>query len=334
MLPLHTVFIFFFCLSRTFYASSNRSERTTTTLQYYSKMFSPPVYVSVGDDYEKRIKNEEQKKVGDKPFKVTARKHPHTNDSTFSPFVSLNAGDPYKSTGFDGPFRSSSKNSKEGSTKANPVPFRPSGGSKKSSGKGDYYGTFSEGNPYKHETELPPVKNASTRRGPEPRNFVVNRPKKGTYGYAGTTIGNGEELKYVHDPYEGTQRREALERKAAASRNMGAPFKATVHRQDTFDESEHGYSKVYSLSKPLPPKKTPKSEPKPVVATPWMPGGALRKEITQFPEYMEDPVDLKEKKMKEERLNQERYNAWKPAGNHRNDYVYTKPVPYDPPMVN
>lgn len=296
-------------------------------------MFSPPVYLSVGDEYDKRPlgSTKSSSQSGAKPFVVSAKRHPHVTEATFSPFASLSTGDPYRTAGFEGPFR---KSEPAAAAAAAAPPFRPAGASHKSSGKGDYYGTFSESNPPKHEPELPPLKESGKAKEGSRRNFVTNRPKKGTYGYTGLTIARAGEVQYIADPYQGTQQREALEQKKASAQQMGPPFRAAVRRTECFDETEHGYPKVYSLTKPLPPKKPQKQSADGIAADkPWVPGGALVSDITKFPEYTEDPYDVKERKIREIRQKESSYKAWVPAGTDPYRHIYTKPVNYDPPEV-
>ncbi|KAG5510525.1 hypothetical protein JKF63_06822 [Porcisia hertigi] len=305
-------------------------------------MFSPPVYLSIGDEYDKRDKHG-SKLTPQQPFVVSAKRNPHITDATFDPFKSLSTGDPYRSVGFTGPFRQSTlTDGKAGHhTGADaPPPFRPAGSSKKSSGKGDYYGTFSEKAPIRHETEFPPIKTTADYRAETAaakRNFLVNPAKKGTYGYPGLTIGQAGEVQYVADPYEGYLRREALRKKYEATKNVGAPFCNAVRSGGCFDDSEHGVSRVYGLTKPLPSKRSPSSQratsPSSAGRKPWVPGGAIVPGLFKQPEYQEDPEDLKEKKMREARLRESTYKPWVPVGTDPYRYIYVKPIEYDPPAV-
>ncbi|CAJ1017890.1 putative Domain (DUF4586) [Leishmania utingensis] len=305
-------------------------------------MFSAPVYLCVGDEYDKR-QGPTHKATGQQPFVVSAKRNPHITDATFDPFVSLSTGDPYRSVGFAGPFRegaSTCGKMGQGSGAAAPPPFRPVGGSKKSSGKGDYYGTFSEKAPIRHETEFPPIKTAADYKAETAaakRNFIVNPPKKGTYGYTGLTIAQAGEVQYVADPYEGNMRRKALESKYETTRRMGSPFRSAVHASGCFDESKHGVSRVYSLTKPLPPKRSPSSQQATSGISagrkPWVPGGALVPDLLKQPEYQEDPYDVKEQKVRAMRQKESAYKQWIPAGNDPYRHIYTKPIEYDPPAV-
>lgn len=308
-------------------------------------MFSQPAYLSVGDEYDKHEAHA-AKPTGRPPFVVSAKRNPHITDATFDPVISLSNGDPYQSVGFGGPFRASDNagghpHAKDGAATSALPPFKPAGASKKSSGKGDYYGTFAEKEPIRHETEFPPIKSAAELKAETAaakRNFVVNPPKKGTYGYTGLTIAQAGEVQYVSDPYEGTARKEALQNKYEATKRVGPPFRSAVRKGGCFDETDHGISRVYGLSKPLPPKRSPSSSEKQQKALaagrkPWVPGGALVPELSKQPEYQEDPYDVKEQRVREMRQKESTYKAWVPAGNDPYRYIYTKPVAYDPPAI-
>lgn len=288
-------------------------------------MFSPPVYLCVGDEYDKREPRNPEAMVGNSQFTVTAKKHPHISDSIFGNFNSVSIGDPYKEESIHGPFRK-----RDPTQDRSAEPFRPPGYTKKGSGKGSYYGTFCDGKPYKHETEFPPI---HMEKETGKRNFVTNPPKKGTYGYPGLTIAKAGEVVYVSDPYEGNKRKEALAGKEATASQMGAPFKSAVRHGGCFDDSDRGFTTVYSLSKPLPPKKERPAKPTPVSAKPWVPGGALTKAITKFPEYQEDPYDVRERKIREKKQEERSYKPWYPARNDPYRYIYHKPVEFNPPPV-
>lgn len=289
-------------------------------------MFSPPVYLSVGDEYDKHEPRDPAATVGKKQFAVTTKRNPHITDAVFGKFNSISAGDPYKDQSINGPFR------QRDPTKQNvaPKPFRPPASIKKGEGKGSYYGTFCEGKPYKHETEFPPIRG---ERDGAKRNFYTNPAKKGTYGYAGLSIAKAGEIVYVADPYEGNKRKTALEKKEATANQMGAPFKPAVRHGGCFDDSEKGFTTVYSLTKPLPPKKEKAAEASSVSSKPWVPGGALSKEITKMPEYQEDPYDVRERKIREKKQSEQSYKAWCPVGNDPYRHIYHKPIDFNPPPI-
>ncbi|ORC86037.1 uncharacterized protein TM35_000312230 [Trypanosoma theileri] len=296
-------------------------------------MFSPPVYLSIGDEYDKspRSTTSQPVKTGGKTFVVPMKRSPHITDAVFQkPFVSLAVGDEYVAVPPGGTFRQPLDSKKRGGPP--PVPFKPPSRPHKSNGSGTHYGTFSESNPPRHEAELPlipskkPGADASGKPELPKRKIYTNPGKKGTYGYTGLTIGKAGEVQYISDPVGG-----ATTQRPTAPRPQ-QPFKAAVKSGGCFDESPYGFSTVYGINKPLPPKKTQTPRPPPEVK-PWRPGGALVKDITKVPEYQEDPYDLKEKRIREERQKEQSYKPWLPSGNDPYRHIYNYPVQYDPPPV-
>ncbi|CCW62216.1 unnamed protein product [Phytomonas sp. EM1] len=292
-------------------------------------MFSPPVYLSVGDEYDKHSTQSRPHARDKKAFVVAAKRHPWVQDACFSKFISLSAGDPYRSVGFGGPFRAQGSSTVKSEAKEQKLPFLPPGVPHKSSGKGDYYGTFSEKNPYKHETEFQLQKKPADYVPPRP-NFYTNPPKKGTYGFPGLSICRAGEVQYVSDPYDGSRRQETL-KNVESRKDMAAPFCAHVHSGGYFDKTEHGFSSVYTLTKPLPPKKMTDSTFQSRPAEPWVPACVLKDGINRFPEYQEDPYYLKERNIRLTQQKEREYKPWYPSGNDPYRYIYTKPIPYDPP---
>lgn len=66
---------------------------------------------------------------------------------------------------------------------------------------------------------------------------------------------------------------------------------------------------------------------------PWVPGGALVKELTKSYEYVEDPLDWKERQRRTVQQQEMQYKPWHPVGTDRYRYIYTKPIAYDPPPI-
>lgn len=64
-----------------------------------------------------------------------------------------------------------------------------------------------------------------------------------------------------------------------------------------------------------------------------MPAGTLTSDITKYPEYQEDPYDIKEHKVRQENMKERQYKAWHPTGSDPNRYIYTKPIDFIPPPV-
>ncbi|CCW69552.1 unnamed protein product [Phytomonas sp. Hart1] len=295
-------------------------------------MFSPPTYLSVGDEYDKHSSQSKRSARDNKAFVVSAKRHPWVQDACFSKFTSLSAGDPYRTVGFGGPFREQASSTMKSEGKEKKPPFFSPGVPHKSSGKGDYYGTFSEKNPFKHETEFQLHKKPADYISPRP-NFYTNPPKKGTYGFPGLSIGKAGEIQYVSDPYDGSRRQESL-KNAASKKDMAAPFCAHVHSGGYFNQTEHGFSSVYTLTKPLPPKKVSESTTQSRLAEPWVPASLLKDGINRFPEYQEDPYNVKERNMRLMQQKEREYKPWCPAGNDPYRHIYTKPIPYEPQVWN
>jgi len=274
--------------------------------------FGQPVFITIGDEFDKKNNGVPDRFKG-RSFVTNPGKKGSGADTLFGKkFLSMAEGDKYVDPGyFDKRYRL--ENEKK---KLSPQGFRYTNGPKTMNGSGSYFGCFAEKQPWKHEVEF-----AVTKRGEMPdkakpalRNIVTNPPKKGTYGYPGITLGKDSGYKYVSDPYEGEKREAALSAKQNSKKIVGAPFKAACKRGGFFDETNHGVSKVYSIDKALPAKKPPSEDRKRAVTAAWRPGGRLHNDITKRPEYMEDPYEAKEKKMREERKSERPVKAWKPIG--------------------
>ncbi|EAN80171.1 protein of unknown function (DUF4586), putative [Trypanosoma equiperdum] len=290
-------------------------------------MFSEPVYLTIGDEYEKRAVK--PSKSRGRNFIVPVKRSPHITDAVFQKsFISLAVGDEYLPPPPGGTFRQPAEK-KPGEPQ--PLPFKPPSRPHKSCGSGSYYGTFNEKNPPKHEPEttIAEVKKsganapAGTVRKP---NLYTNPGKKGTYGYTGLTLGRAGEVQYISDPVG------CCSGQRTHSPRTQAPFSAAVKCGGCFDEGPHGFSTVYGMNKPLPMRKVPPQRVLPPMK-PWRPAGALVREITRHPEYQEDPYDLKEKRLREERLKEQSHKPWFPCGTDAYRHIYTYPVPYNPPPV-
>lgn len=288
--------------------------------------FSPPVFISVGDEYDKKQNGVPERYKG-RSFKTAPPKPGNGPDTLLSgKFLSLSDGDKYVDPGyFDKRYRLENEK-----LKITPQGFRYTSGPKTTNGSGTYFGTFSETKPPEHLVEY-----AVTKRGempdkakPQMRNIVTNPPKKGTFGTPGVTLGKGEEYKYISDPYEGEKRKEALQAKENSKRVVGPAFKAACRRGGFFDESNHGVSKVYTIDKALPAKKPANDGGTPPLTKAWKPGGSLTTAITKPPEYMEDPYEAKEKQMREQRKKDRPTTTWKPVGGSKS--MPTKSIKFTP----
>jgi hypothetical protein len=288
---------------------------------------SPPVFISIGDEYDKKDSIPERYKG--KNMKVSGPKRGNQNDALFQKsFLSLSQGDKYIDPGlYDKRHRLESDKKK-----ITPQGFKYTNPPHNSGGSGTYFGTFNEKNPPKHEVEF-----AVGTKSDKPdaakahlKNFVTNPSKRGTFGYPNLTLGKGDEFKYVSDPYEGEKRREAVASKESSKKIVGPPFKSSCKRGGCFDETNHGVSKVFSIDKPLPAAHALAEENNSPLSKAWRPAGALVAEITKFPEYQEDPYEAKEKALRESRKNEKARTAWKPIGPQNQAHIYTKPIKFTP----
>lgn len=283
------------------------------------------MFITIGDEYDKRDRLPERYKG--KNLKTAPPKKGNLNDALFQKqFLSLSQGDKYIDPGL---YEKRSRLESE-KHKITPQGFKYTNPPHKPGGSGTYFGTFDEKNPPKHEPEF-----AVTKKGEKPedakahlKNFVTNPTRKGTYGVPGTTISHGDEFKYVSDPYDGAKRREALASKESSKKIVGPAFKSSCRRQDCFDETGHGISKVFSIDQPLPAKRPSTHDNKAVLTKAWRPGGTLVAEITKFPEYQEDPYESKEKAMREARKAEKPTVAWKPIGGPKS--LATRPIKFTP----
>jgi len=283
--------------------------------------FSPPVFITIGDEFDKKDK------VGDrykgKNFRTIPGKRGTFGDALFQKkFLSLSEGDKYVDPGyFDKKYRL--ENEKK---KLNPTGFKYTNPSHKPTGSGTYYGTFSEKNPPKHEVEYDVVKRGESpdKAGQHQRNIVTNPPKRGTYGFPHRAI--GEEIHYISDPYDGERRKEALAAKQSSKRIVGPPFKGACKAHNFFDETPHGVSKVFTIDKALPAKKALYDSKKFVATKAWKPSGPIK--FQKVEEYQEDPFEAKEKAAREQRKKDKAITVWKPIGGSKS--LPTRPIKFTP----
>jgi hypothetical protein len=288
--------------------------------------FSAPVFISIGDEYDKKENGLPERFKG-RSFQTAPPKKGNGADALMSKkFISLSDGDKYVDPGY---YEKRNRLDRE-KKRVGPV-FKYTSGTKTACGSGTYYGTFNEKNPPPHLVEY-----SVTKRGEMPdkakaqlRNIVTNPPKKGTYGTPNVTLSKGTELKYISDPYEGEKRKEALQAKESAKRIVGPAFKGACRRGGFFDETAHGVSKVYTIDKALPPKKLGADHRAAPSAKAWRPGGTLVTAITKPPEYMEDPYEAKEKAAREQRKkDRPAHGTWKPIGGSKS--LPTKAIKFTP----
>lgn len=288
-------------------------------------------FITIGDEYDKKDTVPDRFK-GKNMLTSAAPHRGFVNDSCFQKKVlSLSEYDRYVDPGYyEKRHRIESERKK-----IVPAGFRFTNPSHKSTGAGDYFGTFSEKNHPEYQPHFKVDEAADAKKVLSmPPNIKVVPAKKGSYGFGGTSIGGKEgQLKYISDPYDGQKRADALSAKSA--KPAGAPFKAACRHQDFFEETAHGCPKIYTIDRPLPAKRSQSESSarssKPVGPA-FRPGGTLVGAITKPPEYQEDPYELREKKVREERLKREKAfkagQAWKPIGGSKS--LPVKPIKFYP----
>jgi len=289
--------------------------------------FSAPVFISIGDEYDKKDNGVPERYKG-RSFQTAPPKKGNGPDALLSKkFISLSDGDKYVDPGY---FDKRNRLERE-RKKVGPI-FKYSNGPKLACGSGTYFGTFNEKNPPPHLVEYDVTKRGEMpdKAKPQMRNIVTNPPRKGTYGVPNTTLSKGDEFKYVSDPYEGEKRREAQQAKESSRRIVGrGPFKGSCRRGGFFDETSHGVSKVYTIDCALPAKKSDVDHRAGPSSKAWRPGGSLVTAITKPPEYMEDPYEAKEKAAREQRKSDRpKHGNWKPIGGSKS--LPTKSIKFTP----
>jgi len=270
-------------------------------------MFGNTSYLSIGDDYDKKIPVSDRLRGAQ--MKTSPPKKGHLNDALFDKtHKSLSEGDKYVDAGtIDKRERIESAKKK-----LTPQGFRYPSPGKKLAGLGAWDGCF---NSYSHETEYPVVRKgeAPPKHTPVPRNMVTSPPKKGGPGFPGTTLGPA--LPYISDPIDGEKRMAATEVKSKIQKFVGGPFKAACRRSDYFDSQPNvAASKIYTIDRPLPAKKVEQHTPPPITV-PFKPSSPPRKGYNRAPiiPYQEDPIDLQAKKAREEMMKNKPSVTWKPV---------------------
>eukprot|EP00998_Keelungia_sp_KM082_P005975 NODE_2255_length_1102_cov_117.243077_g2237_i0.p1 GENE.NODE_2255_length_1102_cov_117.243077_g2237_i0~~NODE_2255_length_1102_cov_117.243077_g2237_i0.p1 ORF type:complete len:294 (+),score=59.35 NODE_2255_length_1102_cov_117.243077_g2237_i0:118-999(+) len=272
-------------------------------------MFSEPKYISVGDDFDKKVAVPDRNRGGQ--FKTSPAKKGKGPDALFDKKVkTLSEGDKYVDPGV----AEKRKKMEQSKKKLTPEGFKFTNPGTKSSGKGGDWGCFAK---HKHESDHP-EKKGPPKNGPAPKNIVTNPARKGTYGTPGTELGKGDEYKYTPDPYEGERRRELQQAKAASSKFIGGPFRAACKANEFFDGQPNlAASKIYTIDRALPPKKQAKRGPDPVVTVPFKPSSppkrGLQGTLSKPLEYKEDPYDAREKAEAAARKKNKPAVTWKPV---------------------
>lgn len=278
-------------------------------------MFGKITYNTIGDEYDKKIQVSDR--VKGKQMVTNPPKKGATPDVCFEKrFASLSLGDKYMDPGT----LEKQNRLQQSKKKLTQEGFRYTSPSKKSSGLGNYYGCFMEKTPFKHETEYVVLKKGELpeKVAAQPRNVITGPAKKGTYGFAGTTLGKGNEYQYISDPYDAGKKKESQEAKEGSKKLIGPAFKASCKRVEYFDSQPNiAASKIYSLDKPLPARKAEPPKKDVAITVPFKPSSpsktGISATLTKYPEYKEDPYEAKEKAEREERKKNKPSVVWKPV---------------------
>ena len=166
-------------------------------------LFSNTVAISIniGDEYAKKRGSDTDSRAKGKQLLTSPLKKGKTPDVTFQKFMTLAVGEPFVEMAIQ-QRRQRNENLKKQIVEK---PFRPSSPSKKSTGAGTYYGTFS---PIKYMKTTDDYDKRPIRKGEfqlPPKNIFTNPPRRGTYGMVGINIGGkpdgvAGEYAYVSQP--------------------------------------------------------------------------------------------------------------------------------------
>eukprot|EP00760_Papus_ankaliazontas_P028458 PhM_4_TR3721/c0_g2_i1/m.66241 len=279
--------------------------------------FQTPGFISIGDEYEKKEKNPNSRYRGRNMLTNPAKKGRGVDATIGHQFLSLSEGDKYVDPGtYEKKVRL-----EEAKKKITQRGFVYTSPPKKSSGMGNYYGTFSEKQKYAHEVEYNVLKKGELPQKVQvsQKNILTNPSKRGTFGVPNTTLSKGDEFRYVSDPYDRPK-----PKPATAQSIVPQPFKSTCRRSNFFDETpKQGVSKVFGIDKALPAKKPESESNKSTLAgqKPWRPSNPAHRgynaTLSRFPEYKEDPLELKERQQREMRKKERPPVVWKPISSSK-----------------
>ena len=287
-------------------------------------VFSIPSFLCVGDEYDKRHLQDERSKG--KNFVSPGPKKGKLPDALFTKeYRSIHEGDPFVDTKKQEQRARMEREKKKICDKV----WRPANPPKRPTGLGTYYGCCDE-TPIPHETDyIVPRKGDAPRKQPiSKRNIYTSPPKRGTYGFPGTTLSaiGQDYIACTFDAARDAKRKEELKAKI---QSKGQSFKAACRLGRTFDEGMGtGVSQCYVLTQPMPPKKpfvgfTGLKGPE----APWKPAGKVTQEVPL--EYREDPYDgfdPRVPKAKKAKSDKERA-AFRPSG-ATNSSWYTKSIAF------
>jgi len=254
-------------------------------------VFSQPGSIDIGDAYAKEHKVP-QRYLG-KQFLTHGTKWGQNPDSMIDgEFKRISEGDQYVDPGAHERKERAGRKLKNVSEK----PFYPSKPPTKSYHmKGSLYGCIGEKAPHMKEFDEDAEKAAA--RAPTPKQIYTNPGKKGTYGVPLTTI--GKPLDLMDEPYLVGRELEKVERKVAREKIPSSKGFISTHMSQTglFDNSIYAYNAGDWAEKPKEKKPTLEKSFRPT----HPPKKGFNCTINKFPEYTEDPEEIKLKEAKEER---------------------------------
>jgi len=270
-------------------------------------LFSEPGYVSISDPYVK--KGKENSRSYGLNMKAAVQKSGKNNDALFTKFTPL-----YKDEKYEPTFAEKTAERRQGKEKnITDNPFRPSKPMQKTCGLGNYFGCI--GPKLEHKPEFSAVPKKKGDFEPGPRNIVTNPLKKGTFGFRGTTLGEklgrsgaAGEYSYVESRYDLARQKEVADAKESlAKRVSDAPFKPTHPGKKggagvpgrTLGGKGAGVAGEYGYVAEGP--KAPQHGDH--VEVPFRPSHPPKlghnATLNRFPEYREDPIELKIARKKE-----------------------------------
>ncbi|KAL5269563.1 hypothetical protein ACHWQZ_G003160 [Mnemiopsis leidyi] len=255
-------------------------------------LFSEVGYITIGDPY---------KSIRDRPFNDNAGKGKQmmsfcTKSKTglCDGYFQSNFGRIFEQEGYSDQRRLARlERINEAKKNIDSKPFLPSNATKRPSGLGSHYGTFSGKVPYFKATARPKERYKSPGK-----NFLTNPTKKGSgYGYNSLTIGH--DLQYSGESISLPDEIRAAERKEHKKKMISKPFKLNLHNHSLFDPN------IFKSTRPLPPvpPKTPDSSPRKRTNPPFKQsspgkeiGNCKAGTFTPYPEHPVDGFDLRGQK--------------------------------------
>jgi len=274
-------------------------------------LFGETAFLAVGDPYlDKDPLNQRTQGLN---FKATKCKSGITNDAMFDRVKPLYEGEQYVRSNAD---KAKARADKDKS-KASEQPFKPSAPSKKGSGKGSYYGHLGPKHPHQADQDSASLIKQKGDYEVSARNVVTNPPKKGTYGFIKTTLGEKQgfggsagEYTYVSSPYDSVRMAERAKRAKDVELSNEKPFRPSNPLKKgsfgipgtTLGGKGKGVSGEYGYLEQGPQPKGPPLVP---LEKPFRPTGPAKKgynrTINKFPTYQEDPLEVRLKEEREEK---------------------------------